>query len=207
MDDSILLTIVKMLGIIPDDETSFNDDIMPFINSAFNQLCSLGVGPDKPFRLVTGEETWTDFMSNAEDYENVKEYIYLMVKLRWDTPSSGFVVTSIQTRLAELTFYLLTQAENERIDIFHPGMIYNVGDTVIRDGVHYVRITPQEVPEKWNFSNWKPYTYKDETVPLYDISLNYFVGNRCRYEGKYYVCVVESPAGEFVADNWVEYTP
>ena len=207
MDDSILLTIVKMLGIIPDDVSAFNDDIIPLINSAFNLLCSLGVGPKKPFKISTGDETWTDFIPNADYYENVKEYIYLMVKLRWDTPSSGFVTNSIEARIKELSWYLLVQAENEKIDIFHPGMIYDVGDTVIKDGVHYVRITPQEVPENWNFRNWKIYDYQDETVPVYDISIDYVVGNKCRHNDKYYVCVVNSSAGDFDENKWVEYKP
>ena len=207
MNDSILLTIVKMLGIIPDDESAFNDDIIPLINSAFNQLSSLGVGPKKPFKISTGNETWTDFIPNADYYENVKEYIYLMVKLRWDTPSSGFVTTSMEARIKELSWYLLVQAENEKIDIFHPGMIYDVGDTVIKDGVHYVRITPQEVPENWNFRNWKIYDYQDETVPVYDISIDYVVGNKCRHNDKYYVCVVNSSAGDFDENKWVEYKP
>lgn len=207
MNDSILQTIVKMLGIIPDDESAFNDDIIPLINSAFNQLCSLGVGPKKPFKISTGDEIWTDFIPNADYYENVKEYIYLMVKLRWDTPSSGFVTNSIEARIKELSWYLLVQAENEKIDIFHPGMIYDVGDTVIKDGVHYVRITPQEVPEDWNFRNWKIYDYQDETVPVYDISIDYVVGNKCRHNDKYYVCVVNSSAGDFDENKWVEYKP
>lgn len=207
MEESIYETISNMLGITPGDEAAFNDDILTLINSAFNRLWQVGVGPDKHFKITGNTETWSNFMPSIGDFESVKEYIYLSVKLIFDPPSSGFVTDAMKARKTELEWCLMVQAENDRIDIFHPGMIYNVGDTVIKDGVHYVRIAPQEVPEKWNFRNWKVYDYQDETVPAYDISKNYSVGEKCRYDNKYYVCVVSSTAGAFDADKWVEYHP
>ena len=208
MEDSIYTTIIQMLGGIPSDEPAFLNDICPLINSALKRLYELGVGPkDKPYRISTGTEKWTDFMSDVEMFEDVKEFIWLNVKLLWDTPTSGFVTTSIQERINKLEWLLCTFAESERIDIFHEGMIYNVGDTVIKDGVHYVRIAPQSVPEKWDFRKWKVYDYQDETVPAYDNTINYVVGNRVVYDNKYYVCIINSPAGAFNSDKWVEYKP
>lgn len=207
MDDSIYTTIIQMLGGIPSDEPAFLDDICPLINSVFNRLWQLGVGPDKPYKISTGTEKWSDFMSDIDMFENVKEFIYLNVKLLWDTPTSGFVTTSIQERINKLEWLLCAFAENERIDIFHEGMIYKVGDTVIKDGVHYVRIVPQSVPEKWDFRKWKVYDYQDDTVPTYDNTINYVVGNRVVYSDKYYVCISNSPAGAFNSDKWVEYKP
>lgn len=206
MENSILEDISKLLG-VQVDEDFFETDIVIHINSAFNQLCQLGVGPDTPFRITTGNETWSDFMPNISDYENIKTYIYLYVRLIFDPPSSGFVTDAIKARMAELEWRMYVQADNESDDIFHPGMIYSVGDKVVKDGVHYVRIAPQEVPEKWNFSKWKVYDYQDETVPTYDISKDYVVGNKCRYENKYYVCIINSPAGVFDTEKWVEYKP
>ena len=207
MDDNLILEdISKMLG-IQVDEDFFETDVVIHINSAFNQLCQLGVGPKTPFRITTGEETWNDFMPNISDFEDVKTYIYLYVRLIFDPPTSGFVTDAIKARMAELEWRMYVQADNERDDIFHPGMIYNVGDKVIKDGVHYVRISPQSVPEKWNFRNWKVYDYQDDTVATYDNSKVYVVGDRCRYNDKYYVCIINSPAGEFDTEKWVEYKP
>ena len=207
MEATIYGTIAKMLGIISSDEIAYSDDIIPLINSAFKRLCELGVGPKEPFELTTGSETWTDFMPKIANFADVKEFIYLNVKLLWDTPTSGFVTSSIQERLNKLEWLLCVFAENDKIDIFHEGMIYNVGDKVIKDGAHYVRIVPQEVPEKWDFRNWKVYNYTDDTVPVYDNTNNYVVGDKCRYDNKYYVCIVNSPAGDFDADKWIEYKP
>ena len=206
MENSILEDISKLLG-VQVDENFFNTDIVIHINSAFNQLCQLGVGPDTPFRITTTDETWSDFMPNISDYEDIKTYIYLYVRLIFDPPTSGFVTDAIKARMAELEWRMYVQADNERDDIFHPGMIYNVGDKVIKDGVHYVRIVPQTEPEKWKFDHWKVYNYQDDTVAVYDISKDYVVGDRCRHEDKYYVCIINSPAGEFDTEKWVEYKP
>ena len=206
MENSILEDISKLLG-VQVDEDFFETDIVIHINSAFNQLCQLGVGPDTPFRITTTDETWSDFMPNISDYEDIKTYIYLYVRLIFDPPTSGFVTDAIKARMAELEWRMYVQADNERDDIFHPGMIYNVGDKVIKDGVHYVRIVPQTEPEKWKFDHWKVYNYQDDTVAVYDISKDYVVGDRCRHEDKYYVCIINSPAGEFDTEKWVEYKP
>ena len=206
LEDSILKTISKLLD-VQTDEDYFDPNLAVLINDALNRLCQLGVGPSKPFRIVTGLETWNDFMPDISIFESVKEFIHLRVKLMFDPPSSGFVTNSIEARLNELEWTLCTFAENNKIDIFHPGMIYNVGDTVIKDGVHYVRITPQEVPEKWNFRNWKVYDYTDDTVKPYSTTQDYKVGDKCTYNSKYYVCIANSAAGEFDTDKWVEYKP
>ena len=207
LEPNILKTISKNLG-IQVEEDYFDPEVVVFINRALQRLCELGVGPKTPFRIVDGTETWSDFMStDSSKFEGVKTFIYLYTRLLFDPPSSGFVTNSIEAEINKLEWLLMVDAENERIDIFQPGMIYNVGDTVIKDGVHYVRITPQEVPEKWNFRNWKVYDYQDDSVADYDSTRNYKVGEKCKYNTKYYVCVINSPAGDFNADNWVEYNP
>lgn len=48
MDDSILNTIKKQLG-ITEDYTVFDSDLIVHINSVFLTLSQLGVGPDEGF--------------------------------------------------------------------------------------------------------------------------------------------------------------
>lgn len=208
MEESILATISKLLG-IQTSEDYFNDDIIIHINSAFNRLFQLGVGPkDKPFKITSDETSWDEFYGGVSDYEMVKEYVYLYVRILFDTSTmSSYVLNSIQSKLTELEWLMYVQADNESDDIFHPNMIYKVGDKVIRKGVHYVRIVPQQEPEKWKFDHWKVYDYQDETVAAYDISKDYSVGEKCKYENNYYVCIANSAAGEFDATKWVKYTP
>ena len=205
-DDSILANISKLLG-IQVEENYFNTDVMIHINSAFNRLCQLGVGPDMPYKITGLNDIWSNFMPNIADYEDVKTYIYLYVRLIFDPPTSGYVTNAIKEELQELTWRMTVQADNESDDIFHPGMIYNVGDKVIKGGKHYVRIVPQYEPEKWKEQNWKLFDYQDDSIATYDISKDYIVGDRCRYDNKYYVCIIDSTAGEFDATKWVEYIP
>lgn len=205
-DDSILANISKLLG-IQVEEDYFNADVLIHINSAFNRLCQLGVGPDTPYKITGTNEIWSNFMPNIAEYEDVKTYIYLYVRLIFDPPTSGFVTNAYKEELNELVWRMTVQADNESDDIYNPGMIYKVGDKITRNGVHYVRIAPQEKPEKWTYSNWKVYAYDDDTVAAYDISKDYIVGDKCKYENNYYVCIINSAAGEFDASKWVKYNP
>jgi hypothetical protein len=221
MEESILATISKLLG-IQESESYFDTDIILHINSAFNRLWQLGIGPkNKPFQIVDESATWEDFYGDISYFNSVKEYIYLYVRAIFDTSTtSSYVLNSIQAKLTELEWLMYVQADNESDDIFHPNMIYKVGDKVMRKGVHYVRITPQQEPENWKFDHWKVYDHQDETVPTYDISKDYVVGDKCTrmvnsYDEngdldsviKYYVCIINSPAGAFDATKWVEYKP
>lgn len=110
--DSILNTIKKMLGIDSSD-TSFDVDIKVHINSVFNVLHQLGVGPDTCFRITGDTETWDDFISNRTDIESVKDYIYLRVKLVFDPPSSSTVLESYKNTISELEYRLFVTYDNE----------------------------------------------------------------------------------------------
>ena len=51
MEDSILKSTKKILGISPDDD-SFDLDVITHINSAFSVLTDLGIGPDTGFAIA-----------------------------------------------------------------------------------------------------------------------------------------------------------
>lgn len=113
-DDSILLTIKKMLG-MEMDYCAFDTDIIVFINSAMMTLQQLGVGPERGF-VVTGlNEMWSDFIPSDTMLEGVKSYIFLCVKMVFDPPTSSFVMESMKAQKEELEWRLREQAE------FYPG--------------------------------------------------------------------------------------
>lgn len=91
----ILKEIKKMLG-PEEDYDHFDQDIMIHINTAFNTLRQLGVGPKSGFALVTGNETWDDFFNGAQEVPMVKTYIYATVKLVFDPPASSFVMEALK---------------------------------------------------------------------------------------------------------------
>lgn len=204
MIESILTTIKKMLG-IQDEDSFFDQDIIVHINTVFNVLYQLGVGPtDKPFEINGSTEKWSDFWSDIDTLGMVKTYIYLRVKLIFDPPASSAVQEAIKQECSELVWRIYTQIDLNVPNNFSSADIYSVGDKVTRNGKYYVRITTQERPESWIPEHWKQYT--TETIPAFNVLTNYVVGDKCIYDSKKYVCIVDTPAGAWVADNWVEFT-
>ena len=112
MEKSILLSIKKQLGIAKED-TAFDDDIILLINSAFMTVYQLGVGnSDHAFRITGLDETWEDFLQYRENLEDLKEYIYLKVKLVFDPPESSAVLQAFQNLIKEHEWRLKLQGRS-----------------------------------------------------------------------------------------------
>lgn len=111
MNDSILVTIKKMLGLDADYD-AFDQDITIMINEAFMVLAQLGVGDREGFAITGLDETWSQFLGDFTSvYESVKTYIYLKVRLIFDPPASSAVITSYENRIAMLEWRLNIEAE------------------------------------------------------------------------------------------------
>lgn len=109
MEESILNTIKKMLG-IPTTDTAFDTDIITNINSVFMILHQLGVGPEStPFEIQDDTNTWGDFVTDPIYYSAVKTYIYLKVKLMFDPAGTSFVLDAMHRQIQELEWRLCTQ--------------------------------------------------------------------------------------------------
>ena len=105
MEESILKTIRKMIGPSVSYDV-FDTDLITHINTAFFNLYQLGVGPTKPFKITGEEETWDDFMEGATDLEAVISYVYMKVRLIFDPPTTGYLVTSYENMIKELEWRL-----------------------------------------------------------------------------------------------------
>lgn len=103
MDDSILNTVKKMLG-LEADYTAFDTDIIVFINSALMVLNQLGVG--QSLRITGSTETWASFLDGQENLSSVKDLVYLRVRRVFDPPSSSSVLGSIDSQISELEWRL-----------------------------------------------------------------------------------------------------
>lgn len=110
MEESILTSIKKLLGIM-EDYTSFDTDIIFDINSALFTLNQLGVGKSG-FAISDATSTWDDFLEQRQDVQAVVQYIYLNVKLVFDPPTSSFVVEAMNNRLKELEWRLNVQVDD-----------------------------------------------------------------------------------------------
>ena len=109
--ESILTSIKKLLG-VEEDYDCFDADIIMHINSVFMILTQLGVGPSEGFFIEDKTASWSDFLSDSElvKLNAVKTYIYLKVRLMFDTPSAS-VTDAITKMISELEWRLNVAAE------------------------------------------------------------------------------------------------
>ena len=112
--ESILTSIKKMLG-IPEEYDHFDPDLIMHINSVLSILTQIGVGPSEGFRIEDDLATWEDFLNNDTDYEAVKSYVHLRVKLLFDTSTlSSAVIESMNRMISELEWRLNAIAESKQ---------------------------------------------------------------------------------------------
>ena len=110
MEENILDSIKKLLG-IPEDYTAFDQDIMIHINSVFMILSELGVGPSNGYSLKDGTEKWGDFISDDENLEGIKTYVYMKVKTIFDPPLNSAVLASMKELISEFEWRINNEAE------------------------------------------------------------------------------------------------
>ena len=108
--ESILTSIKKLLG-ITEDYTQFDQDIIMHINSVFNILTQIGVGPSTGFSISDKETKWTDYISDLSLIEMVKSYIYLKVRILFDPPTTGILMDAMQKQISELEWRLSVQVD------------------------------------------------------------------------------------------------
>lgn len=116
MNESIMDTIKKLLGIAEGD-TSFDRDIILDINSVLGILWQMGVGPQRPYRITGANETWADFIPDAEmeELEFVKSFIHLRVAQLFDPPQNSIVEQSRKELIDEYGWRAYIAADSEII--------------------------------------------------------------------------------------------
>lgn len=104
MEESILITIKKMLG-LEASYTAFDLDIILSINTAIvvmSQLC-----PGIKELAITGEdETWEELLNNVSQLEMAKSYLHLKVAKLFDPPNSGVLAEARNNMISELEWRL-----------------------------------------------------------------------------------------------------
>lgn len=100
MAESILTSTKATLG-VPESHTAFDAMLITYINSVFSRLRQLGCGPSAGFRISDANDTWEDFLGETERLSNVKGYMALRVRLLFDPPEIGFVLTMMKDEIKE----------------------------------------------------------------------------------------------------------
>lgn len=101
MDESILTSIKKILG-ITETYDSFDTDIIMFINTTFSTLNQIGAGPSEGFFISDETLKWSDYSDNNKLLGFVKQYVYLKVRLVFDPPTLSSVQESYKRISEEL---------------------------------------------------------------------------------------------------------
>lgn len=112
--ESILNSVKSHIG-ISEEETHFDSDIIIHINSVFSILRQMGVGPEKTFSITDEKQIWNDFLDD-DDFNEVKTYMYLKVKMIFDPPSSSSVMDAIKRQIDELEWRLTVSASNKAME-------------------------------------------------------------------------------------------
>ena len=115
MNDNILASVKKICNVLEDD-TSFDQELILFINSALMVIMQEWHGMDHAFKLEDGTETWDDLLGEDTDYEGVKELIGLKVKLMFVPPSNSAVIQAMNDQIKDLEWRLYLWKDNDRID-------------------------------------------------------------------------------------------
>ena len=105
MDDSILDSIKKILG-MPPEYDAFDTDLVIHINSVFGILAQLGVGPEGGFSISDSTTLWKSYLGDSKDLEMVKSYIALKVRLVFDPPTVGSVMDAMKEQIREFEWRL-----------------------------------------------------------------------------------------------------
>lgn len=109
MDESILTSIKVLLG-LTEDYTAFDAQIIMHINSVMLILKQLGVC-ETAYVIKDKTDAWSEFLTNDKDFEAVKSYVYMKVRLLFDPPTTSVVTDSMNRTIAELEWRLNAEAE------------------------------------------------------------------------------------------------
>lgn len=110
-----ILDSVKRYIPIDVEEDHFDFDVILHINSVFSILHQMGVGPETTFSISDSKTTWNDFTED-DDYNEVKTYVCLKVKMIFDPPTNSNVLAAMERQISELEWRLNVSASNKAME-------------------------------------------------------------------------------------------
>lgn len=111
--DSILTTIKKQLG-YEEEDTGYDEEIIVHINTVLADLTQLGVGPSDGFEIKDKNNKWNEFIPDNPKFNSVKTYIYMRVKLIFDSSTmTSALIESFNKQCDRFEWRLKTAAELE----------------------------------------------------------------------------------------------
>ena len=112
--DSILLSVKKMIG-VPREYTVFDTDIITHINTTFDVLNQMGVGPEEGFSISDESTEWNEYLTYGQESNIVRSYMYLKVRTLFDPPTNASLFGVYEKQLQEYEWRLLIFADELRL--------------------------------------------------------------------------------------------
>lgn len=126
MEESVLVSTKKILGISPGDD-SFDLDVITHVNSALSILEQAGIVP--MMFIEDGDTEWVDIypLQSPEQIALIKTCVYLQVRLLFDPPATSFLLAAAQEQVQEHIWRINVRREDsDWVDPDPPGVVNDV---------------------------------------------------------------------------------
>ena len=98
---SSILTDVKELSNLSADNTSYDTQVIIYINTLFGFLNQMGVGPATPYSIEDSSEEWADFSPDKFIQTTSRLYVTSKTKLLFDPPITVAHIEALKSIIAE----------------------------------------------------------------------------------------------------------
>lgn len=111
MPEGSILTDTKMMLGVGAAESPFDPEITLHINSALANMYQLGVGPSTGLFITNEDTTWDDLLEGDPRLGHVKSLMMLKVKMLFDPPDTGYMVTAYEKVIEKYEWQVRVAAE------------------------------------------------------------------------------------------------
>jgi hypothetical protein len=131
VEPSILKSTKTQLDIASDD-SSFDNQVMGYLNGVLPDLLDFGLGPSEGFFIEDDSATWEDLLGDGAigQLGRVKNWVWLKVRLLWDPPQTSFHLDSHEKLINEAAWRIINKLDGDR---YVPPELTE-GDQLILDG-------------------------------------------------------------------------
>jgi hypothetical protein len=101
-----------MIGLDPSYK-AYDLTVITHINTVFDRLQTLGIGPVDGFMIENDSTMWDDFLVGKKTLNSVKSYMYLSVRILFDPPQTSYLISSFQNQIDKMEWLLNMTREEE----------------------------------------------------------------------------------------------
>lgn len=109
---SILVTIRKML-VGDGNDSSFDNDLITYINSVFAELAQMAAGLPQDFRIEDVTSTWDEYYKGPA-ISMIKDYIVLKTRIVFDPPASNSILEAFKSEADRLEWRINVAMDSQK---------------------------------------------------------------------------------------------